>query len=57
VSDLDIDVVLCPFLGLKLSPLHVSVDAIGIVTEPALELVIGRRHVVILVKVVLSEGY
>jgi hypothetical protein len=35
---------LTPLLGLKLSPLHVALDGLGVMTEPAFELVIGTRH-------------
>jgi hypothetical protein len=35
---------LTPLLGLKLPPLHVALDGLGVMTEPAFELVIGTRH-------------
>jgi len=46
VRDLDIDIILRPLLGLEFAPLHVALDGLGIVTEPALKLVIGSRHFV-----------
>jgi hypothetical protein len=35
---------LTPLLGLKLPPLHVALDGLSVMTEPAFELVIGTRH-------------
>lgn len=43
VSDLDVDVVFLPLLGLEGTPFHLAIDGIGGVAEPALELVIGRH--------------
>ena len=45
VCDLDVDVCLLPRFGLELAPNHLSVDRIGIVAQPALEFVVGARHV------------
>ena len=67
VRDLDVDVVLGPLLGLVLSPLHVALNGLGVVPEPALELVVGHgvgcgidwfflRSVVAFVGWVCSEG-
>jgi hypothetical protein len=33
-----------PLLGLELPPLHVALDGLSVMTEPAFELVVGTRH-------------
>lgn len=43
VGDLDIDIVLCPLLGLKTTPFHLAIDAVGIMAQPALEFVCSHR--------------
>lgn len=37
VRDLNVDIVLCPLLGLKVAPLHLSIDRLGRLSEPSLE--------------------
>jgi hypothetical protein len=37
---------LTPLLGLEFSPLHVALDGLGIMAEPAFEFVVGTRHFV-----------
>lgn len=43
VSDLDIDIVLCPLLGLETTPFHLAIDTVGIMAQPALEFVCSHR--------------
>ena len=43
MGDLDVDVCLLEFLGLKLLPSHLALDGFGALAQPALELVIGRH--------------
>ena len=45
VGDLDVDVVLCPLLGLKCTPFHLSICGILVVAQPALKLVVGSHDV------------
>ena len=35
---------LTPLLGLEFTPLHVALDGLRVMAEPAFELVIGARH-------------
>lgn len=35
---------LTPLLGLELSPLHVALDGLSVMAEPAFEFVVGTRH-------------
>lgn len=35
---------LTPLLGLEFPPLHVTLDGLRVMAEPAFELVIGTRH-------------
>ena len=35
---------LTPLLGLEFTPLHVALDGLSVVAEPAFKLVIGTRH-------------
>lgn len=37
-------VLLTPLLRLKFTPLHVALDGLSVVAEPAFELVVGTRH-------------
>lgn len=48
MGDLNVDVVLRPLLGLKCAPLHLSIDRVRRVAQPALEFVVGGRHVCLL---------
>jgi hypothetical protein len=35
---------LTPLLGLEFTPLHVALDGLRVMAEPAFELVVGTRH-------------
>lgn len=43
VCDLDIDICLLPWLGLKLLPHHVAIGRRSVQANPALEFVVGRH--------------
>ena len=43
VSDLDVDVVLLPDLGLETAPFHLAVHGLRVTTKPSFKLVIGRH--------------
>ena len=47
MRNLNVDVVLCPFLGLKLAPLHFALDGVLVLAEPALELGVGGHFAVL----------
>lgn len=44
VRNLNVDVVLCPLLGLEGAPLHLAIDGLRILAEPALKLWCGHNE-------------
>lgn len=47
MRNLNVDVVLCPFLGLELAPLHLAFDGVLVLAEPALKLGVGGHFAVL----------
>lgn len=43
VRDLDVNVAIAPFLWLIRLPLHVTLDRLGVMSQPALEFVVGAH--------------